>query len=59
MENAYRVLLDQILSLMALQPADPAPPLNDLRNSLAAVRAREHNIPGISAATDSRVPASS
>lgn len=55
MENAYRMLLDQIVALQALQPADLVTPLNDLRVSLAAVRAREHNIPGVSASTDSKV----
>lgn len=58
MENAYRILRDQILAHKAMRPSDPVPPLNELRSSLAAIRAREHNIPGISASSDSKVPGS-
>lgn len=59
MENSYRILLDQILALQTVEPKDATQPLNELRISLASVRAREHNIPGVSASSDSKVPAPS
>lgn len=48
MEHAYRILLDDLLGLETIPPEDSEPPLKKFRTALAAVRAREHSLPGIS-----------